>query len=105
MCPARTNSGGSCSDAGSPDNVWDDESWCALSARLVEQSRQAGALRVLPVALLLALTIQLVTGEFAVAGGMAEEAGAVAQATGNPAGPYGPLLPAAWTGQQARPTS
>ena len=83
-------------------NVWDDESWCALSARLAEQSRQAGALTVLLVALLLGQTIQLVTGGFAAAAGMAGEAEAVAQATGNPAGPYGPLLLAAWAGEQAK---
>ena len=65
-------------------------------------SGAASRLNVLPVALLLGLTIQLVSGEFAVAACMAEEAGAVAQATGNPAGPYGPLLLAAWTGQQAK---
>ena len=46
------------------------------------------------------MTIQLVTGDFAMADSMAMEAEAVAQATGNPAGPYGPLLLAAWSGQE-----
>ena len=33
------------------NDVWDDESWRALSARLIELAREAGALAVLPVAL------------------------------------------------------
>jgi DNA-binding CsgD family transcriptional regulator len=81
--------------------VWDDESWHALSARLTGLAREVGALRLLPVALPLAVAIQLVTGEFAAAASLAEEATAAARATGSPGGPYGPLLLAAWTGEQA----
>ena len=55
----------------------------------------------LPVALLQGMTIQLLAGEFAAAASMAQEAGAVARATRNPEGPYGPLLLAAWRGRDA----
>ena len=53
-------------------DVWDDESWYALSARLIELAREAGALTVLPVALLQGMTIQLLAGEFAAAASMAQ---------------------------------
>ena len=39
-------------------DVWDDESWHALSARLIELAREAGALAVLPVALRAGMAIQ-----------------------------------------------
>ena len=68
-------------------DVWDDESWYLLSARLMELAREAGALAVLPVALRLGAGIQLLAGEFAAAASIAAEAEAVARATGNPAGP------------------
>ena len=72
-----------------------------LSARLIELAREAGALTVLPAALRSGVGIQLLAGEFAVAASIAEEAEAVARATGNPVGPYGRLMLAAWRGQEA----
>ncbi|MGH3257187.1 MAG: helix-turn-helix transcriptional regulator [Streptosporangiaceae bacterium] len=82
-------------------DVWDDESWYALSNRLIELARRAGGLTALPVALLSGAAIQLLAGELATATSMAGEAEAVAHATGNPVGPYGPLLLAAWEGRDA----
>jgi ATP/maltotriose-dependent transcriptional regulator MalT len=82
-------------------DVWDDQSWSALTARLIGLARHAGALRVLPAALLSGLALQLLAGEVALAAAMAAEVEAVAQATGNPVGPYGPLLLAAWQGREA----
>ena len=55
----------------------------------------------LPAALLSGLALQLLAGEAALAAAMAEEMEAIAQATGNPVGPYGPLLLAAWQGHEA----
>ena len=82
-------------------DVWDDESWSALSARLIELAREAGALTVLSAALRSGAGSQLLAGEFAVAASIAEEAESVARATGNPAEPYGRLILAAWRGQEA----
>jgi hypothetical protein len=82
-------------------DVWDDQSRDALSARLIELVRAAGALTVLPAALLSGVSIQLFAGEFAMAASMATEAEAIAQATGNPVGSYGPVVLAAWRGQEA----
>jgi DNA-binding CsgD family transcriptional regulator len=81
-------------------DVWDDESWYTLSTRLIELAREAGALTVLPVALLLGVAIQLLTGKSAMAASLVHEAETVAQATGSPVGPYGPLLLAAWGGRE-----
>jgi DNA-binding CsgD family transcriptional regulator len=81
--------------------VWDDQSWSALTARLIGLARHAGALRVLPAALVSGVAVQLLAGKGAMAAAMAEEAEAVARATGNPTGPYGSLMLAAWQGGQA----
>jgi DNA-binding CsgD family transcriptional regulator len=80
--------------------AWDDESWDALSARLIKLARQAGALTALPDALQDGTALRLATGETAMAAAMALEADAVAEATGNPLRPYGALLVAAWLGQE-----
>jgi hypothetical protein len=81
--------------------AWDDESWHALSARLIELARQAGALTALPDALQDGTALRLATGETAMATAMAREAETVAEATGNPLRLYGALLVAAWRGQEA----
>jgi DNA-binding CsgD family transcriptional regulator len=81
-------------------DLFDDESWHKLSARLIGLARQAGALTVLPGALLTGATVALLAGESAAAASMSREAGAVSKATGNPVGPYGPLLLTAWRGRE-----
>jgi DNA-binding CsgD family transcriptional regulator len=80
--------------------AWDDASWHALSARLIELARQAGALTALPDALQDGTALRLATGETALAAAMAREAEAVTAATGNPLRPYGALFVAAWRGQE-----
>jgi DNA-binding CsgD family transcriptional regulator len=85
-------------------DAWDDESWDVLSTRLIERARQAGALTVLPAALLEGAAVRLAVGEPTKAASMTQEAAAVARATGNPVGPYGPLLLAAWEGREAEAT-
>ena len=82
-------------------DVWDDESWYTLSTRLIEHARQAGALTVLPAALLMGVPIRLLAGELAMAVSMAEEAEAVGRATANPVGPYGRMVLTAWRGREA----
>jgi DNA-binding CsgD family transcriptional regulator len=82
-------------------DVWDDESWYALSARLIEQARQAGALTMLPAALLTGLPIRLLAGEQAMAASLAEEAEAVSRAAANPVGHYGRMVLTAWRGEEA----
>jgi len=82
-------------------DIWDDESWYALSTRLIEHARQDGALAVLPAALLMGMPIRLLAGELTTAVAMAAEAEAVGRVTANPAGPYGCMVLTAWRGQEA----
>jgi DNA-binding CsgD family transcriptional regulator len=81
--------------------AWDDQSWHILSARLIEQARQAGALTALPDALHDGTALRLAAGETAMATAMARQAENAGEATGNPLRPYGALLVAAWRGQEA----
>jgi DNA-binding CsgD family transcriptional regulator len=81
--------------------AWDDESWHALSARLIELARQTGGLMALPDALQDGTALHLAAGETATAAAMAREALAVAEAAGNRLIPYGVLLVAAWRGLDA----
>jgi DNA-binding CsgD family transcriptional regulator len=85
-------------------DAWDDDSWDVLSTRLIELARQTGALALLPTALLEGAAVRLAAGEPAMAACLTQEAAAVARATGNPVGPYGPLLLAAWAGREAEVT-
>ena len=82
-------------------DIWDDESWYALSTRLIEHARQVGALAMLPAALLMGAPIRLLAGELAMAVSMTEEAEAAGAATANPVGPYGRMVLTAWTGREA----
>jgi DNA-binding CsgD family transcriptional regulator len=85
-------------------DAWDDDSWDLLSARLIELARQAGALTVLPGALQEGAAARLAAGQPEMAASMTHEAEAVARVTGNPIGPYGPALLAAWGGREAETT-
>jgi len=80
-------------------DVWDDQSWSVLSARLIELARDAGALRVLPAALASGVIVQLLAGEPAAAARLAQQAEAVTRATGHVPEPHGPLILAAWQGR------
>ncbi len=81
--------------------AWDDDSWHALSARLIELARQVGALTALPDALHEGTMLRLAAAETATAMAMAAEAETAAEATGSPLRPHGALLVAAWQGQGA----
>ena len=80
--------------------VWDDQSWSVLSARLIELARNAGALSVLPAAFASAAAIQLLAGEPAQANWLVQRAEAIARATGQVPEPGGPLMLAAWEGRE-----
>ena len=81
-------------------DVWDDAGWETMSSQLVERARQTGALTVLSHALIEGVAIRLLTGDRTAAAQLAHEAEAVTRATGAPVQPYGPLLLAAWGGQE-----
>jgi DNA-binding CsgD family transcriptional regulator len=80
-------------------DLWDDEGWLVLSARLVKLARDAGALTVLPLALNRQAGIHVLAGQFAAAEAMGDEAHAVCDAIANPDVPYARLTLAGWRGQ------
>ena len=82
-------------------HLWDDEAWDVLSARFVQLARDAGALTVLPLALNTRSRVHVVSGEFAVASSLVDEAAAVNEATGTSIAPYGALTLAAFQGREA----
>ena len=80
-------------------DVWDDQSWSVLSARLIELARDAGALRALPAALASGVTVQLLAGEPAQAAVLAQQAEGVSRAARQAPKLDGPLMLAAWQGR------
>ena len=84
--------------------LWDDESWLRLSTRLVGIAREAGALDVLPVALMSAAALRVLAGDSLSACSMASEAEAIARVVGKPIGRYASLSIAAWCGREREVT-
>ncbi|MFD6290918.1 ATP-binding protein [Streptomyces sp. NPDC060205] len=64
-------------------NTWDFETWTVLSERLVDLAREAGALAVLPSALLLRLSNRVFAGDLQGADSLVAEAQAIGEATGS----------------------
>jgi DNA-binding CsgD family transcriptional regulator/tetratricopeptide (TPR) repeat protein len=81
--------------------LWDDEAWHALSVRLVELARDAGALTELPIALDSLSVAKLFAGDFATAASLVEEGEAITEVTGSQPTPYGPVMLAACQGREA----
>jgi DNA-binding CsgD family transcriptional regulator len=82
-------------------DLWDDESWHALSTRHVKIARQAGALGELPLALNSRAFVHLFSGELAEAASLVEELHAVKEAMGGSFTPFGALALAAFSGREA----
>jgi DNA-binding CsgD family transcriptional regulator len=78
--------------------LWDDDAFHALATRAVRLAREAGALALLPVALVYRSGVHLFGGEFAEAEALVQEADAIAVATGNAGLLYAWLLVGAWRG-------
>jgi DNA-binding CsgD family transcriptional regulator len=81
--------------------LWDDENWDMLSARFVEQARDAGALSVLPLALTIRTGMHLFAGRLAMAASLVDELAAVNEATGAGLVAYAPVTLAAAKGREA----
>ncbi|HEY2436274.1 MAG TPA: LuxR C-terminal-related transcriptional regulator, partial [Solirubrobacteraceae bacterium] len=82
-------------------DVWDHEALEVLSIRLVELTRNAGALAALPLALTLRMGIHLYAGDLGTVTSLSAEVEAVTEATASQLAPYGALLLAAWRGREA----
>jgi DNA-binding CsgD family transcriptional regulator len=82
-------------------DLWDHETWDALSTRHVQLARDAGALSVLPIALISRMAVHLWAGELDAVAALVDEVEAVMDATGSHLAPYGALGLAAWRGRKA----
>jgi DNA-binding CsgD family transcriptional regulator/tetratricopeptide (TPR) repeat protein len=83
-------------------DLWDAETWQALTTREVQLARDAGALTILPYALTYRAIVDVHGGEFAAASALVHEADAIAAATGNQPFAYASLALAGWRGQEDR---
>jgi DNA-binding CsgD family transcriptional regulator len=81
--------------------LWDHETWYVLSIRHVQLARDAGALTVLPIALISRMAVHLWAGELTVAASLVDEVETITDATGSHLAPYGALGLAAWRGREA----
>lgn len=85
--------------------LWDDDIWHRLASHSVRLARDAGALAVLPLALVYRAGVHAQAGEFAAASGLIEEANAIAAATGYAPLKYHSVVLAAWRGVEAAATN
>ena len=81
--------------------VWDFESWDMLSARLVALARDAGALRVLRIALASRAGVHLLAGEIDEVASLAAQAASVTEVIRGSFAPDGALTVAAFRGREA----
>jgi DNA-binding CsgD family transcriptional regulator len=79
----------------------DDASWDELTDRQVQLARSAGALSLLPIALIERFGVQLFVGDLEAAASLVAEAEAVVEATGSQLAPQGAIALAAWRGREA----
>jgi DNA-binding CsgD family transcriptional regulator len=83
-----------------PANIlWDEDSWCAISARHLREARDAGALARLPIDLADWAMLLAWCGDFGGAADAIAEAEAITEATGTYIAPYAALLLAALRGR------
>jgi DNA-binding CsgD family transcriptional regulator len=84
--------------------LWDADSWRALTARHEQFARDGGALVQLQFALNMLAWVHVVAGEPAKSELALEEEGTIAEATGNLPISYTEMVVAAWRGQEQRAT-
>jgi DNA-binding CsgD family transcriptional regulator len=82
--------------------MWDAEAVHLLAARQVQAARETGALMHLQFALSFLARSHMLAGELNTAAAVLEEAGLIAEATGNPAHVNAPMILAAFRGDEAR---
>ena len=78
--------------------VWNDELWHRMATETVRRAREAGALTLLPTALIASAGFRVVSGEFASAATLIEEANAIIAAVGHRPLRYHLMTLAAWRG-------
>ncbi|WP_447035490.1 helix-turn-helix transcriptional regulator [Streptomyces sp. DSM 118878] len=83
-------------------DLWDDETWHALTTQAVHAARETGALNFLPLALSYRAAVHVHAGEFDQAAELINESGNLTEVTGNSPLGYAPLLLTAWRGDDVR---
>ncbi|MFF0445655.1 ATP-binding protein [Streptomyces sp. NPDC004609] len=83
-------------------DLWEDGAWFALAERQLAESRAAGALAVLPVALSYRALAFIHAGRFDDAADLVAEAHAIADEVGAPGLEYVEVTVAAWRGEETR---
>nr|WP_202488840.1 helix-turn-helix transcriptional regulator [Streptomyces sp. SID5473] len=83
-------------------DLWEDGAWISLAERQLADSRTAGALTLLPVALSYRALAHIHTGQFDDAATLVAEAYAIADEVGAPGLEYVDVTVAAWRGEEAR---
>jgi DNA-binding CsgD family transcriptional regulator len=83
----------------------DDSSWDELTDRQTRLARRAGALSLLPIALIERFGVMLFVGDLVAAASLVAEAEAVTEATGSHLAPQGAIALAAWRGAEAEATA
>jgi ATP/maltotriose-dependent transcriptional regulator MalT len=83
-------------------DVFDDETWHVLAARYVLIARRAGALGVLPIALMHLSLMHVFEGKLDTAAALVEEIDSIIDATGSRRISIPKLMLAAWKGDEAR---
>ena len=86
-------------------NLWDEESWEALTARHVRIARELGDLNELPLVLNHRVMLSLFTGEISTAAALVAEIRTINDATGVGLTPYGAICLAAWRGRPKEATA
>ena len=84
--------------------LWDADSWHALTARHEQFARDGGALVQLQFALNMRAWVHVLAGELAQSERALEEEGMIAEATGNLPISYSEMVVAAWRGHEQRAT-
>jgi DNA-binding CsgD family transcriptional regulator len=80
--------------------VWDYEGWDALTARQIQVAREAGALAMLPLALITRAEVHIFAGELAAAASSYAESDALSEATGRAVSCGAPPLDAFGRGEE-----
>lgn len=84
-------------------NTWEFDAWSTLSARLVELAVDAGALAVLPSALLLRLSNRVYAGDLAASDALVAQAATLGEVTGSSFfAHYGAVVVEPWRGDETR---
>lgn len=83
-------------------DLFDDQSYDRFTSRFVQLARESGALSLLPLALTIRVTMQILTGDLATAAALLEELQAVTDGMDLEELPYAAQSLASWRGQEAR---